>query len=65
VQPGLSWRASTQHQMTLAGAPARYNNVFVIIRQYGPNFATAHGGIQRHPVRWWLPDIYLFDFIYN
>jgi hypothetical protein len=51
--------------MTLAGAPARYNNVFVIIRQYGPNFATAHGGIQRHPVRWWLPDMYLFDFIYN
>jgi hypothetical protein len=46
VQPGLSWRASTQRQMALADVPARYNKVIVLIRQYGLSFATTHGGIQ-------------------
>jgi hypothetical protein len=32
--------------MALAGTPARYNKSFSVIRQYGPTFATAHGGIQ-------------------
>jgi hypothetical protein len=32
--------------MAFASAPARYNKVIVVIRQYGPTFATAHGGIQ-------------------
>jgi hypothetical protein len=32
--------------MALAGTPVRYNNSFSVIRQYGPTFATAHGGIQ-------------------
>jgi hypothetical protein len=45
-QPGLSWRASTLRQMALAGVPARYNKVIVVIRQYGPTFATTHRGIQ-------------------
>ena len=45
-QPGLSWRASTLRQMALAGVPARYNKVIVVIRQYGPTFATVHGGIR-------------------
>jgi hypothetical protein len=62
-QPGLSWRANTLRKMALAGTPARYNKVFVIIRQYGPTFATAHGGIQYDcgggfPT---LPNIYLFS----
>jgi hypothetical protein len=50
--------------MALAGVPARYNKVIVVIRQYGPTFATAP---RRHPMRLrrWLPDIYLLDFIYN
>jgi hypothetical protein len=63
-QPGLNWRSSTQRQMALAGVPARYNKVIVVIRQYGPTFATAP---RRHPMRLrrWLPDIYLLDFIYN
>ena len=45
IQPGLSWRASTLRQMALAGTPARYKS-FSVIRQYGPTFAAAHGGIQ-------------------
>jgi hypothetical protein len=45
-QPGLSWRARTQRQMALAGVPVRYNKSFSVIRQYGPIFATSHGGIQ-------------------
>ena len=32
--------------MALAGTPARYNKSFSVIRQYGPTFAAAHGGIQ-------------------
>jgi hypothetical protein len=53
--------------MALAGVPARYNKVIVVIRQYGPTFATTHGGIQcdcggGFPT---LPNIYLFGFIYN
>ena len=32
--------------MALAGMPARYNKVIVVIRQNGPTFASAHGGIQ-------------------
>jgi hypothetical protein len=32
--------------MAFAGTPARYNKSFSVIRQYGPTFATAHGGIQ-------------------
>jgi hypothetical protein len=32
--------------MALAGTPACYNKVIVVIRQYGPTFATAHGGKQ-------------------
>jgi hypothetical protein len=46
IQPGLSWRASALRQMALAGVPARYNKIIVVIRQYGPTFATTHGGIQ-------------------
>ena len=66
-QPGLSWRASTLRQMALAGVPARYNKSFSLIRQYGPTFATAHGGIQcdcggGFPT---LPDIFLFRLNYN
>jgi hypothetical protein len=66
-QPGLSWRASTLRQMALSGVPARYNKSFGLIRQYGPTFATAHGGIQcdcggGFPT---LPDIFLFRLNYN
>jgi hypothetical protein len=32
--------------MALAGVPARYNKVIVVIRQYGPTFDTTHRGIQ-------------------
>jgi hypothetical protein len=53
--------------MALAGVPARYNKSFRLIRQYGPTFATAHGGIQcdcggGFPT---LPDIFLFRLNYN
>ena len=32
--------------MALTGVPVRYNKSFSVICQYGPIFATAHGGIQ-------------------
>jgi hypothetical protein len=53
--------------MALAGMPARYNKVIVVIHQYGPTFATALGGIQYDcgGVFLTLPNIYLFSFIYN
>jgi hypothetical protein len=56
-----------QHAMALAGVPARCNKVIVVIRQYGPTFATAHGGIQcdcggGFPT---LSDIYLFRLNYH
>ena len=50
--------------MALAGTPARYNKSFTVIRQYGPTFATAHGGIQYDCGGGFTKPIYLFGFIY-
>jgi hypothetical protein len=49
MQPGLSWRASAQRQMALAGVPARYNKSFSLIRQYSPTFASTFPAVaSRH-----------------
>ena len=37
------------YNLDLAGAPARYNKVIVVIRQYGPTFVTALVAIQYVP----------------